>query len=119
VLSYCKAQLLPYPQERSFEEWVINRFGSRLYRTFLKTYTEKVWGIPCHKIQSGWAEQRIKGLSLMSAVSNALIGTQKARSLINEFHYPLKGPGMMWQRFQQAILAGGRQGGAEFKSRWP
>ncbi|MCD4718183.1 MAG: FAD-dependent oxidoreductase [Desulfobacterales bacterium] len=107
VLSYCKAQLLPYPQERSFEEWVINRFGSRLYRTFLKTYTEKVWGIPCHKIQSGWAEQRIKGLSLMSAVSNALIGTQKARSLINEFHYPLKGPGMMWQRFQQAILAGG------------
>ena len=103
LLSYCKARLLPSPEEETFEQWVSNRFGHRLYKTFFKTYTEKVWGIPCEKIRSDWAAQRIKGLSLMVAVTNALFNTQKAKSLISEFYYPPKGPGMMWERFQESI----------------
>jgi len=107
MLSYLNSQIRPYPREDNFEEWVSNRFGRRLYKTFFKTYTEKVWGIPCHKIQADWAAQRIKGLSLMVALTNALFGTQKAKSLIDEFLYPLKGPGLMWQSFVRAIEAGG------------
>lgn len=109
LMSYIKARVRPHPEEESFEQWVSNRFGERLYQTFFRTYTEKVWGIPCSAIRADWATQRIKGLSLVSAVSNAIFGTQKTKSLIGEFDYPLLGPGMMWQRFQQKIEA---QGGA-------
>jgi protoporphyrinogen oxidase len=108
LLSYFRARLAPQPQENSFEEWIINRFGERLYRTFFKTYTEKVWGIPCKEIRADWAAQRIKGLSLLVAVSNALFGGQEAnKSLIEQFSYPKLGPGMMWQRFADRIAAGG------------
>ncbi len=72
-----------------------------------KTYTEKVWGIPCREIRADWAAQRIKGLSLLVAVSNALFGGQQAKSLIEQFSYPKLGPGMMWQRFMDRIVAGG------------
>jgi len=106
-LSYVKAQIRPYPEENTFDQWVTNRFGRRLYETFFKTYTEKVWGIPCHKIQADWAAQRIKGLSLATALGNALIGTRNAKTLTDEFYYPRKGPGMMWQCFQRAIERGG------------
>lgn len=109
LLSYLKAQVWSHPEEENFEQWVSNRFGRRLYQTFFQTYTEKVWGTPCHKIRADWAAQRIRGLSLMVAVSNALFGVQKAKSLISEFHYPLRGPGMMWQRFQEAVEANGGQ----------
>jgi protoporphyrinogen oxidase len=107
-LSYLKAQVRPYPEE-TFDQWVSNRFGRRLYEKFFKTYTEKVWGIPCGEIRADWAAQRIKGLSLMAAVVNSLLDIQKAKTLINEFDYPLKGPGMMWQRFQKYVVAGGGQ----------
>ena len=103
MLSYFNAQFLPHREEKTFEQWVSNRFGRRLYKTFFQTYTEKVWGIPCNKIQADWAAQRIKGLSLIAAVSNALLGIKNAKSLIDEFYYPTKGPGMMWQRFQETI----------------
>jgi protoporphyrinogen oxidase len=106
-LSYLKAQVRPIAEESTFDQWVTNRFGRRLYETFFKAYTEKVWGIPCNRIESDWAAQRIKGLSLMSALTNALFGTRNAKTLIDEFNYPLKGPGMMWQRFQEAIVAEG------------
>jgi len=106
-LSYLKAQMRPYPDEDTFDQWVSNRFGQRLYEKFFKTYTEKVWGIPCSKIKADWAAQRIKGLSLMAAMINALLDIQKTKTLINEFYYPLKGPGMMWQRFQEYITEGG------------
>lgn len=109
LLSYLWAQLRPNTEDNTFEQWVSNRFGPRLYRTFFKTYTEKVWGIPCNQIRADWAAQRIKGLSLMAALSNAILRTQKARTLVNQFAYPLKGPGMMWRSFQQAIEAGGGQ----------
>ena len=107
LISYCRARLAPRPEENSFEEWIINRFGERLYRTFFKTYTEKVWGIPCKEIRADWAAQRIKGLSLLVAVSNALFGGQQAKSLTEQFSYPRLGPGMMWQRFMERIVAGG------------
>ncbi|MCX7823933.1 MAG: NAD(P)/FAD-dependent oxidoreductase [Verrucomicrobiae bacterium] len=107
--SYLKAKLVPHAQEETFEEWVIHRFGRRLYETFFKTYTQKVWGIPCSMIRADWAAQRIMGLSLMTAVVNATLGTGKNRSLIKEFDYPLLGPGMMWERFKEAVeQRGGR-----------
>ena len=64
VLSYLKWHYRPYPVEENFEQWVTNRFGKRLYEIFFKTYTEKVWGIPCTEIRAEWAAQRIQGLSL-------------------------------------------------------
>jgi protoporphyrinogen oxidase len=103
LLSYLRWQLLPHCREDNFEEWVTNRFGRRLYKTFFQTYTEKVWGIPCHTIQADWAAQRIKDLSLRSAVSNALFNSGNVKSLIEQFHYPRLGPGMMWERMQQLI----------------
>ena len=109
LMSYCKAQLAPATEEQTFEQWVSNRFGKRLYLTFFKTYTEKVWGIPCNQIQADWAAQRIKGLSLVSAVTNALFGSGETKSLINEFDYPELGPGMMWRRFQEHLTAAGCQ----------
>jgi protoporphyrinogen oxidase len=103
LLSYFVAHLFPYKNEDTLEEWVTNRFGKRLYLTFFKTYTEKVWGIPCSEIRAEWAAQRIKGLSLVSAIRNALVGQNSSSSnkaviktLIDSFKYPRIGPGMMW-----------------------
>ena len=101
--SYFKAKIRPNPVEKNFEQWVSNRFGWRLYETFFKTYTEKVWGIPCTEIRADWAAQRIKGLSLKKAVINALFGSNDTKTLIKEFNYPKLGPGQMWERFQEII----------------
>ena len=103
LFSYLRVQVRPYPEEETFEQWVSNRFGRRLYGKFFEPYTVKMWGLPCHSIPSDWARQRIKGLSLMAALSDALLGNQKAKSLIHEFYYPKMGPGMMWERFQERI----------------
>jgi protoporphyrinogen oxidase len=105
LLSYFKAKVFPIKQEENLEQWVTNRFGQRLYQTFFRTYTEKVWGIPCSSIQADWAAQRIKGLSLKSVLYDALVRGRKnsAKSLIREFHYPVHGPGMMWQCMQKKI----------------
>lgn len=102
-LSYVRSQILPYGDDDNFELWVANRFGYRLYDIFFKTYTEKVWGIPCNEISSDWAAQRIKNLSLKSALYNALSGKNGGNgklvtTLIDEFQYPRLGPGMMWER---------------------
>ncbi|HNT06091.1 MAG TPA: FAD-dependent oxidoreductase, partial [Anaerolineae bacterium] len=107
LLSYLRWQALPYKEEETFEQWVTNRFGRRLYRTFFQGYTEKVWGIPCSQIRADWAAQRIQGLSLTQAVLNAIVGTESAKSLISEFLYPRLGPGMMWERFAERVTAGG------------
>jgi protoporphyrinogen oxidase len=102
VASYLKAQLFPQDPERTFEQWVANRFGARLYRTFFKAYTEKVWGIPCHGISAEWAAQRIKNLSLLAAVKHAFLQrppadqTRVIPTLIDAFDYPRLGPGQMW-----------------------
>src|SRR6266496_2782687 len=115
LLSWAKAKMFPERPEETFEQWVSNRFGRRLYRIFFKTYTEKVWGIPCSSISAQWAAQRIKGLSLWTAISNALFGRFKRRggaqikTLIDEFEYPRYGPGMMWERFHSEVVRfGGR-----------
>jgi protoporphyrinogen oxidase len=106
LLSYFRSKILPYRHENTFEEWVSNRFGRRLYRIFFKTYTEKVWGIPCDQLSAQWAAQRIQNLSLPRAVMGAIFGARGAKnvkSLIEEFHYPRLGPGMLWERTQQLI----------------
>jgi protoporphyrinogen oxidase len=111
LLSYLKAKLkariFPQPQPETFEEWAIDRFGVRLYRIFFKTYTEKVWGIPCSKIRADWAAQRIQGMSLKRAVLNSLFNFQNVKSLIKEFDYPILGPGMMWEECQERVEARG------------
>lgn len=106
LMSYFRSKILPYRNEKTFEEWVSNRFGTRLYRIFFKTYTEKVWGIPCDQLSAQWAAQRIQNLSLPKAVMGAIFGARGAKnvkSLIEEFHYPRLGPGMLWERAQQMI----------------
>ncbi|MBN2490318.1 MAG: NAD(P)/FAD-dependent oxidoreductase [Planctomycetes bacterium] len=107
LLSYLRVKLRPSREEKTFEQWVSNRFGRRLYEVFFKTYTEKVWGIPCSEIQADWAAQRIQGLSLVAAVANAVFGRRGAKSLIDRFDYPVRGPGMMCRRLREAIEAGG------------
>ncbi|MGB3754907.1 MAG: FAD-dependent oxidoreductase, partial [Rivularia sp. (in: cyanobacteria)] len=107
LLSYLKIKQRPLTVEENLEQWVTNRFGARLYKTFFKTYTEKVWGIPCNQIQAEWAAQRIKGLSVKKAVINAFFGSNDTKTLIKEFDYPVLGPGMMWQRFAEKVEAGG------------
>ncbi|MFL0658912.1 NAD(P)/FAD-dependent oxidoreductase [Cylindrospermopsis raciborskii] len=103
LLSYLQAKIKPDPVEENFEQWVCNRFGKRLYETFFKSYTEKVWGIPCTKIRADWAAQRIQGMSLTTTIINSLKKTQQIKSLIKEFYYPELGPGMMWEKCQEII----------------
>jgi protoporphyrinogen oxidase len=112
-LSYLRAKFIRNHDEKTFEEWVSNRFGYRLYRTFFKTYTEKVWGIPCNEISADWAAQRIKNLSLKEAVRNAVLGAKQRMdgtaitSLIEQFYYPRFGPGMMWEQCEAALAKQG------------
>jgi len=109
VISYLRAQMFPVKNESTFEDWISNRFGKRLYHTFFKTYTEKVWGIPCDKISADWAAQRIKGLSLVTTIKNALLPSEVKdkgeviKTLIDAFDYPAKGPGMMWEMVADSI----------------
>jgi len=104
VLSYLRWQLFPYRHEDTFEQWVTNRFGRRLFLTFFKTYTEKVWGIPCSSLKAEWAAQRIKDLSLKTAVMNMFFKPRRTiKTLIEEFDYPRLGPGMMWNAVKQEI----------------
>lgn len=104
VASWFRWQVRPYPQEDSFEQWVTNRFGKRMFEVFFKTYTEKVWGIPCSELRAEWAAQRIKDLSL-KAVLLSFFATPKntIRTLIEEFRYPRLGPGMMWRAVKEQV----------------
>jgi protoporphyrinogen oxidase len=112
-LSYLRARFIHNRAEKTFEEWVSNRFGYRLYRIFFKTYTEKVWGVPCNEISADWAAQRIKNLSLKEAVRNAVLGATQGMdgiaitSLIEQFHYPRLGPGMMWEKCEASLAKQG------------
>jgi protoporphyrinogen oxidase len=107
LLSYLRWQYRPYPVEETFEQWVTNRFGKRLYEIFFRTYTEKVWGIPCTEIRAEWAAQRIQGLSLARAILNAASINKRSttiKTLINEFQYPRLGPGQMWELCRDRIV---------------
>ncbi len=116
VLSYAKARVRPIAPAKSFEDWVTNQFGRRLFSIFFKTYTEKVWGMSCKDISADWAAQRIKGLSLKTAILNALWPKKKPKpgadggdrkgvikTLIDSFRYPRKGPGMMWEACAEKV----------------
>jgi protoporphyrinogen oxidase len=107
LLSYAKWQVRPSKEEKTFDQWVTNRFGGRLFWHFFKSYTEKVWGIPCNEIRADWAAQRIKNLSLRKAVWNAVSGSNDTHSLIEEFDYPRLGPGMMWEAFRDRVIEAG------------
>jgi protoporphyrinogen oxidase len=108
VLSYIGARLRPPADQTNFEGWVAARFGWRLYRTFFKTYTEKIWGVDATEIQADWASQRIKNLSLGRAIVNSVTSRwQKTTitTLIEEFRYPKYGPGQMWEAATQQVEA--------------
>lgn len=112
ISSYLYFKIFPIKNVRSFEDWVTNNFGKQLYLAFFKTYTEKVWGISCKEISADWAAQRIKGLSLTEAIINAIksLVPQKKNSnkkviktLIDNFDYPIYGPGMLWESAKNKI----------------
>jgi protoporphyrinogen oxidase len=113
--SYVWRKLVPIRPEVSFADWVTNRFGDRLYRMFFEAYTEKVWGIPCHEISAQWAAQRIRGLSLRTAMAAMFFpvrhatGDRVIKTLIDEFLYPRRGPGMMWEALRGTVEEEGGQ----------
>jgi protoporphyrinogen oxidase len=113
LISYLRAQIFPEKHVRTFEQWVTNRFGRRFYQLFFKTYTEKVWGIPCEEITADWAAQRIRDLSLAATVRNLLFKRRAKnkgaiiKTLIEEFDYPRRGPGMMWEKMASLIAERG------------
>jgi protoporphyrinogen oxidase len=114
-VSYLWASLFPRKTESSLEDFLVNRFGGELYRTFFKDYTEKVWGVPCDRISAEWGAQRIKGLSIVEALRHALrqrfgraTKEQATKtSLIEHFLYPRLGPGQMWQEVARRVTGGG------------
>ena len=119
MASFAKAKLLPKRDIKSFEDWTVNAFGRKLYSIFFKTYTEKVWGMPCDQMSADWAAQRIKGLSLWGAVIDGLkrsLGLNKrpndgmqTKTLLESFRYPRLGPGMMWDAARDRIVERGGQ----------
>jgi len=100
VKSYLKISKI-----NNFEDWVVDKFGKKLFNNFFKNYTEKVWGIDCKDIGSDWAAQRIKGLSLSTAIKFALFPNSKKRpkTLVDKFYYPRLGAGMLWEKFEDFI----------------
>jgi protoporphyrinogen oxidase len=118
-VSYMRSALLPQREERTLEDFIINRFGKQLYLTFFKSYTEKVWGVPCHAISAEWGAQRIKGLSLKSLLTHFLRKTFRRRrsesiaqkqtetSLIEKFLYPKLGPGQLWEHVAHRVCEAG------------
>jgi protoporphyrinogen oxidase len=125
-VGYLRAKLFPRRNEKTLEDFLINRFGIELYLTFFKSYTEKVWGVPCNQISAEWGAQRIKGLSLRTAIAHFLKKTlsrkksgdiaQKSTetSLIEKFLYPKYGPGQLWEYVADLVT---RKGG-EVRMGW-
>jgi len=119
MASFAKAKLFPNRNVRSFQDWTVNAFGHKLFSIFFKTYTEKVWGMPCDEMSADWAAQRIKGLSLWGAVTDGLkrsLGLNKkpndgmaTKTLLETFRYPRLGPGMMWEAARDRVIEGGNQ----------
>src|SRR5262249_18631164 len=112
IWSYADAQLHPTLPEENFEQWVSNRFGRRLFEIFFKTYTEKVWGLPCTEIRAEWRAKRIQSLPLARAIITAAALNRRStdvKSLINEFRYPRLGPGQMWEAARGRVEALGNQ----------
>ena len=119
MASFAKAKLFPNKKVRSFQDWTVNAFGHKLFSIFFKTYTEKVWGMPCDEMSADWAAQRIKGLSLGAAVIDGLKRSlhlnkrpndgMQTKTLLESFRYPRLGPGMMWDAARDHVLAHGNR----------
>ncbi|MFI5098839.1 MAG: NAD(P)-binding protein, partial [Candidatus Acidiferrales bacterium] len=108
LFSYMRAALFPPRPVNNLEDFFIRRFGKELYLTFFKSYTEKVWGVPCQQISAAWGEQRVKSMSIRKSLTHFLkqslgratrdiFQKQTETSLIERFLYPKYGPGQMWQ----------------------
>jgi protoporphyrinogen oxidase len=104
-LSYVRERISPTTLDGSFENWVVSRFGRRLFEIFFKTYSEKLWGISCKELDSDFAAQRIKKLSMFEAIKNALFAGKKNKhkTLIDQFAYPLHGTGMIYENMRKAV----------------
>src|SRR4030088_1055923 len=114
LFSYAQARLHPVVDPQSFEQWVSNQFGRRLFEIFFKTYTEKVWGIPTSELSADWAGQRIRGLNLLEVMRNALLppswrGGEHSivKTLVDSFRYPRLGAGQMWESVAARLQAAG------------
>lgn len=109
LADYTYQRIAPIKNPDSFEKWVTNRFGKKLFETFFKSYSEKLWGIPCSQIDADWAAQRIKSLSLMEAVKSALFSNRgnKHATLVDQFAYPKTGSGLLYERAQAKIEKSG------------
>ncbi|MCB0395258.1 MAG: NAD(P)/FAD-dependent oxidoreductase [Flavobacteriales bacterium] len=109
MVSYGLARIKPKKKANTFEEWISQMFGTKLYKTFFKTYTEKVWGIPCSEIGAEWAAQRIKGLNFVQVVKNALAGSGKGKpkTLVDQFDYPVEGAGQMYEKMAERVVEKG------------
>ena len=115
--SYLRSALFPVKNVKNLEDFFVNRFGRELYRTFFKSYTEKVWGVACNEISAEWGQQRIKGLSITKTITHAIkrifrrkgdiSQKQTETSLIEQFMYPKYGPGQMWEEVAKSVLAMG------------
>src|SRR5260370_20664425 len=113
LISFARARLHPVVEPQSFEDWVSNQFGRRLFEIFFKTYTEKVWGIPTSQLSADWAGQRIRGLNLLEVMRNALLppswrGGEHAivKTLVDSFRYPRLGAGQMRESVPARRTAG-------------
>lgn len=125
-IGYLKAKLFPRKHEKTLEDFLINRFGTELYLTFFKSYTEKVWGVKCNQISAEWGAQRIKGLSLRTALlhfvkkafgpkaKGDLAQKNVETSLIEQFLYPKFGPGQLWEHVAELVV----QKGGELRRGW-
>jgi protoporphyrinogen oxidase len=105
--SYFLQQVAPIKNPKTFEDWVVNKFGRKLFTIFFKNYSEKLWGIPSKEIDAEWAAQRIKNFSLYEAVKAAVFGnsSKKHKTLIDEFAYPTYGTGMLYKKMAAGIEA--------------
>lgn len=125
-MSYIRSAFFPIRNEKNLEEFFINRFGRELYGTFFKSYTEKVWGVPCTEISAEWGAQRVKGLSITKTIAHAVkklispngsggVGQKGVEtSLIERFLYPKLGPGQMWE----TVAAEVKEMGGEIHTGW-
>jgi protoporphyrinogen oxidase len=108
VLSLMKAKVFKSAQENTLDKWITNRFGKVLFNTFFKTYTEKVWGIPCSELDADWAAQRIKGLTLIGAIKNAFFSKNNSlKTLVDEFVYPIEGNQYFYDKQREFIESNG------------
>lgn len=109
LLSYMWQKISPTKDNGDFESWVVSRFGYRLYSIFFKTYSEKLWGVPCTELDSEFAAQRIKKLSLFEAIKSAIIPDKsgKHKTLVDQFAYPLHGTGDLYEKMKEKFIKNG------------